>query len=142
MLTFSSKSLNRVIGFDAFSTLSLTELRALYAELFIADQSMTDSIAGVERQAQVDGVPVDKDWIHRIRKKHRVCMAFLAQIKQLLDAAVSESNVYLAYQKHMTALLVEELGSTIFKEIEDLAKERARADAQVPAALTIDFSAV
>jgi hypothetical protein len=140
MLTFLSKSLDRVISFDSFSTLSIAELRALYAELFIADLSMTDSMANA-LGSDSDTNPVDKDWIHRMKKKHRVCLAFLAQVKQLLDAVTVESNLYLSYYKHLNSLLVEELGPTVLKEVENLAKERARADVQLDASCSVQLHA-
>jgi len=124
-LTFSSKALDKCITFSSFEALSITELRALYAELFIADESIKDSLFNAEKNAAAEGAPVDADWIHRIKKKHRVCLAFLVQTKQLLDAVVVDSNVYLAYHKYLEELLLEELGPVVWKEIRDAAKQRA-----------------
>lgn len=140
-LTFLSKSLDKRITFSSFETLSIVELRALYAELFIADESMKDSLLNAERKAAADGVSVDPDWVHRIKKKHRVCMAFLVQAKQLLDAVIVDSNIHLAYQRHLDALLLEELGPVVWQEIKDLAKEKAGMDAQACATPRLNTTA-
>lgn len=97
----------------------------LNGELIVCDLSIADSIAKAECEASDGTQPMDKDWLHGIRKKHRICKAFLAQSTQLLGAIALDTNVYTTYSKVFHQLLTEELGAAVLGEIMEAAKVKA-----------------
>lgn len=134
--TFNSKSLERQISLHEIHGLSVTEARKLHAELVVAVQAMDDKVNEAQVTAQASGIPADKDWIHRVKKKRRICVTFATQVKQMMDAAQpSAQPVTFAsiYQRRLEELILEELGATVYEEIKAEARDLALADLQVPA---------
>lgn len=129
-LTFLSKSLERTVDLDGLSSLPLSDVRALHAELVVAVQSMDDSVNEALKTQELSGISADMDWVHRVRKKRRICVAFAAQAKQLLDTKSNDSTFQGAYTQHLDALILKELGATVYGEIKDEARELALADLQ------------
>ena len=84
--TFNSKSLEREVSLHQIYELTPSEARNLHAELVIAVQSMDERVAEALASEHASGIPADKDWIHRVKKKRRICVAFATQVKQMLDA--------------------------------------------------------
>lgn len=125
-LTFLSKSLNRTITFSDLDQLKPPEVRLLLGELHVAIASMSDSLAATQQR---DAAAVDANWIHGVRKKHRICSAFMAQVQQLADALVQQSPYQTNYDRYLDKLLQEELG-TAYADIKAEAKELALADLQ------------
>ncbi len=134
--TFNSKSLEREVSLHQIYELTPSEARNLYAELVIAVQSMDEKVSEALASEHASGIPADKDWIHRVKKKRRICVAFATQVKQMLDApqqqAAPVSNFTTVFQRRFEELLLEELGQTIFDEIKAEARDLALADLQVP----------
>jgi hypothetical protein len=134
--TFNSKSLERQVALHEIHELSAADARKLHAELVIAVQAMDDKVNEAQVAAQASGIPADKDWIHRVKKKRRICVAFATQVKQVMDSSTptaQPSSFVTVYQQRLDELLVEELGQTIFDEIKAEARDLALADLQVPA---------
>jgi hypothetical protein len=134
--TFNSKSLEREVSLHQIYELTPSEARNLHAELVIAVQSMDERVAEALASEHASGIPADKDWIHRVKKKRRICVAFATQVKQMLDApqqqAAPVSNFTTIFQRRFEELLLEELGQTVFDEIKAEARDLALADLQVP----------
>jgi hypothetical protein len=134
--TFNSKSLEREVSLHQIYELTPSEARNLYAELVIAVQSMDEKVSEALASEHASGIPADKDWIHRVKKKRRICVAFATQVKQMLDApqqqAAPVSNFTTIFQRRFEELLLEELGQTVFDEIKAEARDLALADLQVP----------
>jgi hypothetical protein len=134
--TFNSKSLEREVSLHQIYELTPSEARNLYAELVIAVQSMDEKVSEALASEHASGIPADKDWIHRVKKKRRICVAFATQVKQMLDApqqqAAPVSNFTTIFQRRFEELLLEELGQTVFDEIRAEARDLALADLQVP----------
>jgi len=134
--TFNSKSLEREVSLHQIYELTPSEARNLHAELVIAVQSMDERVSEALASEHASGIPADKDWIHRVKKKRRICVAFATQVKQMLDApqqqAAPVSNFTTIFQRRFEELLLEELGQTVFDEIKAEARDLALADLQVP----------
>jgi len=134
--TFNSKSLEREVSLHQIYELTPSEARNLHAELVIAVQSMDEKVSEAIASEHASGIPADKDWIHRVKKKRRICVAFATQVKQMLDApqqqAAPASNFTTIFQRRFEELLLEELGQTVFDEIKAEARDLALADLQVP----------
>ena len=134
--TFNSKSLEREVSLHQIYELTPSEARNLHAELVIAVQSMDEKVSEALASEHASGIPADKDWIHRVKKKRRICVAFATQVKQMLDApqqqASPTSNFTTIFQRRFEELLLEELGQTVFDEIKAEARDLALADLQVP----------
>jgi hypothetical protein len=136
--TFNSKSLERQVALHQIHELSTAEARKLHAELVIAVQAMDDKVNEAQVMAQASGIPADKDWIHRVKKKRRICVAFATQVKQAMEASAptpqaQPTSFVTVYQQRLDELLLEELGQTVFDEIKAEARDLALADLQVPA---------
>ena len=134
--TFNSKSLERQVSLHEIHGLSVAESRKLHAELVVAVQAMDDKVNDAQITAQASGIPVDKDWIHRVKKKRRICVAFATQVKQAMESSAAPqqpTSFVTIYQQRLDELLLEELGQTVFDEIKAEARDLALADLQVPA---------
>jgi hypothetical protein len=133
--TFNSKSLERQVSLHEINELSVTDGRKLHAELVVAVQAMDDKVNEAQIAAQASGIPADKDWIHRVKKKRRICVAFATQVKQVMEAPAPQQqsgNFVTIYQRRLDELLLEELGQTVLDEIKSEARDLALADLQVP----------
>lgn len=135
--TFNSKSLERQVALHEIHQLSVADARKLHAELVIAVQAMDDKVNEAQVMAQASGIPADKDWIHRVKKKRRICVAFATQVKQVMESSAPASQAQptsfvTVYQQRLDELLLEELGQTVFDEIKAEARDLALADLQVP----------
>lgn len=134
--TFNSKSLERQVSLHQIHELTATDARKLHAELVIAVQAMDDKVNEAQITAQASGIPSDKDWIHRVKKKRRICVAFATQVKQAMESPAAPqqpTSFVTVYQQRLDELLLEELGQTVFDEIKAEARDLALADLQVPA---------
>jgi len=135
--TFNSKSLEREVSLHQIYELTPSEARNLHAELVIAVQSMDEKVSEALASEHASGIPADKDWIHRVKKKRRICVAFATQVKQVMESSASTpqqpASFVTVYQQRLDELLLEELGQTILDEIKAEARDLALADLQVPA---------
>lgn len=129
--TFVSKALDRTVSMEETGELELQAAQALYSELVMAVQSLDDSIQETQEQQRLSGILSDKDWVHRVKKKRRICVAFAAQLRPRLEQSTSTTGHQLAYWRTFEQLAREELGEDIYAEVVAEAKQTVLADAAV-----------
>ena len=71
-LNFASKELGRTLAVSEVHELQLEDCRRFHVELVLAIQQMDDAIQEAHRLDRDAGVPCDRDWLHRTRKKRRI----------------------------------------------------------------------
>jgi len=82
-LTFKSKQIEKVITLDEIQYLSGSELFLLKDELIFAINSMDRSLIEVATQSEESGEPYNQEWHQRVRRKQKVCQAFLVEVSNL-----------------------------------------------------------
>lgn len=143
-LTFRSRELDREVPIEAIHEMELEEVRRFHVELTLAIQGMDDSISEANRLEVEAGLPFDRDWMHKARKKRRITIAFASEAKRRLLKLEGVDGTEMRQrrtlhdaqrQRFMTlrhdrlrALLKEELGPGVLEEIEHEAHEAAEAD--------------
>ena len=124
--------------------MTLDDCRAFHIELTLAVQSMDDSIQEAHRLDREAGIPCDRDWLHRTRKKRRITIAFATEAKRRLAKLEGVDVGELKHRRsqgdlqrdkfqrlklaRLRELLKEELGPGVYEEIETEAHETAEAD--------------
>jgi len=81
MAIFNSKELNRVVYSTELPNLSEHDLETLRAELFDCIEGINTSLAEVKQFEDKHGYSSDEDWLHRAKKKLRICTQFAAKIE-------------------------------------------------------------
>jgi hypothetical protein len=143
-LTFQSRNLGRAIAIAEVHDLGLEDCREFHVELTLAIQAMDDTIQEAHRLDRDAGVPCDRDWLHRTRKKRRITIAFATEAKRRLmklegvDGAEVRQRRSLAdlqrdkFQRlklnRLRELLKDELGPGVYEEIEHEAHEDAEGE--------------
>lgn len=141
MLTFRSYELDREVKIEEIHELDLDTCRRLHVELTMAVQAMDDSIKEAFRLESDAGVPFDRDWMHRARKKRRISLSFATEAKRRLlklegidgtelrqkrSLLEAQRNKFLGIRhEKLRDLLREELGPGVLEEIESEAHELA-----------------
>lgn len=144
MLTFRSIETGREVKIEEIHEMDLDTCRQLHVELTMAVQAMDDSIKEAFRLETDAGVPFDRDWMHRARKKRRITLAFATEAKRRLFALegidgteLRQKRSFLEAQRHkflgmrherLRDLLREELGPGVLEEMEAEAHDLAEAD--------------
>lgn len=144
MLTFRSTELQREITINEVYDLGLEDVRKLHVELTMSIHVMDDSIREAFRLENEAGYPFDRDWMHKVRYKRRVAIAFACEAKRRLlkldGIELAEANkrqTLLEIQRdkfiklkqaRIRNLLVEELGPGVYEEIENDAHEEAETE--------------
>ncbi len=143
-LTFNSRELGQIVPIEAICEMDLEQARAFHVELTMAIQGMDDAIGEANRLEHDAGVPFDRDWMHKARKKRRITIAFASEAKRRLlkleglegaDMRQKRSIYEAQRNKFQTLrhdrlreLLKEELGPGVLEEIEADAHETAERD--------------
>jgi predicted metal-dependent hydrolase len=143
-LTFNSREMGREIAIEAIHEMELDEVRRFHVELTMAIQGMDDTIGEARRLERDAGLPFDRDWMHKARKKRRITIAFASEAKRRLlkleGVDVTEErqrrSLYEAQRNRfvglrhdrLRGLLKEELGPGVLEELESEAHEAAEAD--------------
>lgn len=127
-LTFLSKALNRVVSVEELPVMSSADLNAFNAELAVAVRSMEDALSDALRREVETGEILDSDWVHKVRKKMRVAMAFRGNIIQILSSTNHGPSLEELVQIKLDELLIEELGERLYSEMKEEAKELAVED--------------
>ena len=126
MAIFNSKSLDRSVFTSELLTLDPEDLDKLRNELFECIEGINTSLVEVAGFEQKHGLAPDEEWVHRAKKKLRICTQFAAKIEALdKGAPVSYKE---AYEKRFLEILAEELDPVSLKKIQDEAAELARSD--------------
>ena len=144
MLNFNSQHLQRQVDIGEVHDLELEDCRELHVELTMAIQGIVDGIKEVHCLEREAGVPYDKDWMHRARKKRRITLAFATEAKRRLlklegvdGIELRKKQSYYEMQREkflrfrqgrIDALLREELLPGVLEEIYSEAHEAAEAD--------------
>ena len=122
-LQFKSKQIDRVVKIDELSALRSSELLILKDELIYAVNAMNKSLIDVAAQKKRDNEPYDQEWHQRVRRKQKVCQAFLEEIASLDDAYEA------IYQKNFMRLLTNYIST---EELDKLARDaRVETDLKI-----------
>jgi hypothetical protein len=143
-LTFQSQELGRSVAIGEVHDMELPDARRFHVELTLAIQAMDDAILEAHRLDNEAGVPFDKDWMHRTRKKRRITVAFATEAKRRLlklegveGADLNRKRTLIEAQREkftrmkaarLKELLKEELGPGVYEEIENDAHEGAEEE--------------
>lgn len=143
-LTFRSIELGRDVPIESVHELELDEARRFHVELTLAVQGMDDAIREAQRIENDAGIPFDRDWMHKARKKRRITIAFAGEVKRRLlkleglegaDVRQKRSAYEAQRSKFQTMrhdrlrdLLKDELGPGVLEEIEQEAHETAEKE--------------
>lgn len=122
-LQFKSKQIDRVVNIDELSELRSSELIILKDELIYAVEAMNKSLIDVAEQKKRDNEQYDQGWHQRVRRKQKVCQAFLEEIASLDDAYEA------IYQKIFMKLLTDCIS---YEEINRLSRDaRIKTDLKI-----------
>tara|TARA_B100001057_G_scaffold195163_1_gene195945 strand:+ start:4140 stop:4538 length:399 start_codon:yes stop_codon:yes gene_type:complete len=113
-LQFKSKQIDRVVNIDELSELRSSELIILKDELIYAVEAMNKSLLDVAEQKKRDNEQYDQGWHQRVRRKQKVCEAFLEEIASLDDTYEA------IYQKIFMKLLTDYIS---YEEINNLSRD-------------------
>ncbi len=123
-LTFSSKSIKKLVDIDTIQHLSNPELRLLRDELKRAVITMEESLGNIAYEKHVSGESYNEDWHLRVKRKQQICGAFLEKIEITFD----EKNNTLfrtIFNKHFHNLLLELITLDQYEALERQAKDLA-----------------
>ena len=115
-LNFYSKQIEKEISLDQLSKLKPAELVILKDELQFAIASMDNSLLEVKKQKEENNEPYDVEWHQRVRRKQKVCEAFLIEI------AEQDAIYEIMYKTHFSELLLEKIGMKEYNQLEKDAK--------------------
>jgi len=143
-LTFQSRDLGRPIEIHEIHEMDLDRAREFHVELTLAIQGMDDAIGEAHRLERDAGVPFDRDWMHKARKKRRITLAFATEAKRRLFKLEGVDGTELRHRRthqeaqrskflsmrheQLRALLKEELGPGVLEELEVEAHEAAEGE--------------
>ena len=121
-LTFNSKQIDKVVSIDDVGKLSNPEILLLKDELMRAINNMEDSIKRFQHEQQES---YDQEWHQKVRRKQKVCKAFLSQ---LINLDYDESLFRAIYDKHFSKMILEYIDQQEFRTINDKARSLAIAE--------------
>ena len=137
-LTFRSHEFDREVAIDEVYEMDLGAVRKFHVELTMAVQGMDDAIMQALRLENDAGMPFDRNWMHKTRKKRRITIAFASEAKRRLMKLegfepIKRQSIYDAQRakfqiiRHdkLRELLKDELGPGVLEEIEGEAHEAA-----------------
>jgi len=118
-----------VLSLSEVEDLDTCDQKLLYEELIEAVTSIDSTIKEISDLEKRSGIRTDSDWLHRAKKKRRICLEFAARLNAALGGMEPPKISYEdAYKKHLREILTEELGPKAIERIEAEAAELARAD--------------
>ena len=126
MAIYNSNSLDRSILSTELPRLSPDELRKLYHELIDCINEITASLHEVSSFEEKHGYAPDTEWCYRAKKKLRISTQFAAKV-EAMNKPLPKSYDEL-YQDHFLRILLEELGPTALKKIQNEASTIARSE--------------
>lgn len=121
MVTFFSEALHQVVVFDRITELSRDEMQTFQAELRQIVSQLDDAIAKEKQNAQLSGIPVNADWLHRITTKRRIALKFATELGSQLQGGTTlkqRAEYEQIYRAKLRAFLEAEFGVTELEEIE------------------------
>ena len=123
-LTFSSKSIKKIVDIDDVQHLSIPELRLLRDELKRAIITMEESLGNIAYEKHLTGETYNEAWHLRVKRKQEICGVFLEKIEITFD----EKNNTLfrtIFNKHFHNLLLEMITLDQYETLERQAKDLA-----------------
>ena len=123
-LTFSSKSIKKIVDIDGVQHLSIPELRLLRDELKRAVITMEESLGNIAYEKHLTGETYNEAWHLRVKRKQEICGVFLEKIEITFD----EKNNTLfrtIFNKHFHNLLLEVITLDQYETLERQAKDLA-----------------
>ena len=122
-LQFKSKQIDKTLNIDELEKLKPSELLLLKDELQFAIKNMNSSLLEVAAQKKRDGEEYNHEWHHKVRRKQKVCQAFLEEIANI-------DEVYEAiYQKNFITFLTEYISTQELDEI--IKKAKGQTDLKI-----------
>ena len=115
-LNFYSKQLAKEISLDELTEVKGAELIILKDELEYAIGSMDNSLIEIKAQKERDNEPYDQEWHQRVRRKQKVCEAFL------LEIAKQDDLFEIIYKNCFAELLLKVISHEEYRQIEQDAK--------------------
>jgi len=115
-LNFYSKQLAKEISLDGLTEVKGAELIILKDELEYAIGSMDKSLIEIKAQKERDNEPYDQEWHQRVRRKQKVCEAFL------LEIAKQDDLFEIIYKNCFAELLLKVISHEEYRQIEQDAK--------------------
>jgi hypothetical protein len=125
-LTFTSRSLQRTVSLEDLPVMANSELRELHAELLMSVQTMDEKMQEAKELERLTGVAGDQDWLHRVKKKRRICVTFASQAEQAMNGGSSSFDSM--YRLKLEELVLDELGEETWQEIKGEAMKFALAN--------------
>ena len=126
-LSYKSKSLDREVPLDSVHDLPTSELQSFYQETTETIKSIDHDIMQAEKFQQATGIAPDHDWVHRAKKKRKICLDFAIKASAALRGS-SGLSFEEAYHKRLDEILCEELDPVTVDRIKHEAKELALND--------------
>lgn len=126
MAIYNSNSLGRPVLTTELPTLETTELQIFYQELIECINEIAAQLEEVSTFEKKHGHAPDSAWEYRAKKKLRISMQFAAKI-EAMNKPLPKSYDEL-YQDHFLRILLEELGPTSLKKIQNEASVIARSE--------------
>tara|TARA_B100000902_G_C27127111_1_gene821702 strand:- start:536 stop:928 length:393 start_codon:yes stop_codon:yes gene_type:complete len=123
-LTFTSKSIKKLVDIDDVQHLSIPELRLLRDELKRAIITMEESLGNIAYEKHLAGETYNEAWHLRVKRKQEICGVFLEKIEITFD----EKNNTLfrtIFNKHFHNLLLELITLDQYETLERQAKDLA-----------------
>jgi len=125
--SFRSKSLEKDVPLHLVHELPVSELQSLYDETVETIRSIDHDVSQAEEFQQSAGISPDEDWLHRAKKKRKICLDFAIKASAALRGR-SGISFEEAYQKRLDEILCEELNPATVDRIKKEAKELALDD--------------
>lgn len=127
--SFKSKSLEKDVPLSLLHELPASELQLIYNETIETIKSIDQDISEAESFQKSAGISPDQDWIHRAKKKRKICLDFAIKSSAALRGESSLSFEE-AYQRRLDQILSEELNPTTLANIKKEAHELALEDVE------------
>jgi len=122
-LQFKSKQIDKTVNIDELKKLRPSELLLLKDELQFAIKNMNSSLLEVAAKNKRDGEEYNQGWHQKVRRKQKVCQAFLEEIANLDEAYEA------IYQKYFMTILSEYISTQELDEI--IKKAKIQTDLQI-----------
>lgn len=126
MAIYNSNSLARPVLTTELPSLETSELNKFYEELIDCIDEISTQLEEVSTFEKKYGHTPDSQWEYRAKKKLRISMQFATKIESIKKPLPKSYDQ--RYQDHFLRILLEELGPTALKKIQNEASTIARSE--------------
>jgi hypothetical protein len=126
MAIYNSNSLARPVLTAELPFLETSELNKFYEELIGCIDDIRTQLDEVSTFEKKYGHTPDSEWEYRAKKKLRISMQFATKIESIKKPLPKGYDQ--RYQDHFLRILLEELGPTALKKIQNEASTIARSE--------------